>query len=46
MEYKNKQFKVFEKENESQFNDYRDENIAEKEKYINKKLSNLSLHKI
>ena len=37
MEYKNKHFKVFEKEYESQFNDYRDENIEEKEKYINEK---------
>ena len=45
MEYKNKHFKIFEKEYESQFNDYRDENIEEKEKYINGKLSNLRLHK-
>ena len=46
MEYKNKRFKIFEKEYEDQFNDYRDETIAEKEKYINEKLSNLRLHKI
>ena len=46
MEYKNKHFKVFEKKYESQFNDYRDENIEETEKYINEKLSNLRLHKI
>ena len=46
MEYKNKHFKVFEKEYESQFNDYRNENVEDKEKYINEKLSNLRLHKI
>ena len=46
MEYKNKHFKIFEKEYESQFDDYRDENVEEKEKYINEKLSNLRLHKI
>ena len=37
MEYKNKHFKIFEKENEDQYNDYRDEDVEEKEKYINKK---------
>ena len=46
MEYKNKHFKIFEKEYEHQFNDYRDEDIEEKEKNINEKLSNLRLHKI
>ena len=46
MEYKNKHFKIFEKEYEDQFDDYRDENMEEKEKYINKKLSELRLHKI
>ena len=46
MEYKNKHFKIFEKEHEDQFNDYRDENIEEKGKYINEKLSNLRLHKV
>ena len=45
IEYKNKHFKIFEKEYEDHFNDYRDENIEEK-KYINEKLSNLGLHKI
>ena len=45
MEYKNKHFKIFEKEYEDQFNDYRDEDVEEKEKYINEKLSNLRLHK-
>ena len=47
MEYtKNKHFKIFEKEYESQFNDCRHENIEEKENYINEKLGNLRLHKI
>ena len=46
MEYKNKHFKIFEKEYEKQFNDYRDENVQEKEEYINEKLSNLRLHKV
>ena len=46
MEYKNKHFKIFEKEYESKFYDYRDEVIDEEEKYINEKLSNLRLHKI
>ena len=46
MEYKNKHFKIFEKEYGSQFNDYRDENEEEKEKHINEKLSNLRLHKL
>ena len=38
MEYKNNHFKIFEKEYESQFDDYRDENVEEKELYINKKI--------
>ena len=46
MEYKNKHFKIFEKEYEDQFDDYRDEDVEEKEKNINKKLSELRLHKI
>ena len=46
MEYENKHFENFEKEYEDQFNDYRDEDIEEKEKYINEKLSNLRLHRI
>ena len=46
MEYKNKHFKIFEKEYENQFDDYRDEDEEEKEKYINEKLSELRLHKI
>ena len=38
--------KYLKKKYESQFNDYRDEDVEEKEKYINKKLSELRLHKI
>ena len=46
MEYKSKHFKIFEKEYEDRFDDYRDENVEEKEKYINENLSELRLHKI
>ena len=46
MEYRNKHFKTFEKESEDQFDDYTDENVEEKEKDINKKLSELRLNKI
>ena len=46
MEYKNKHFKIFEKEYEDQFDEYRDEDIEGKEKYINEKLINLRLHRI
>ena len=46
MEYKNKHFKIFEKEYEDQFDDYRLENVEEKEKYINEKLSKFRLYKI
>ena len=35
MEYENKHFKIFEKKYEDQFNGYRDENVENKEKYIN-----------
>ena len=41
---KNKHFKIFEKENENQFNDYKDEDINEKEKYTNEKLIELPIH--
>ena len=44
MKYKNEHFKIFEKEYENQFSDYRNENIEEKEKYINEKLSDLPIH--
>ena len=46
MEYKNKHFKIFEKEYENQFDDYRNENVEEKEKYINEKLSQLPIHQL
>ena len=46
MEYKDKHFKIFEKKFENQFNDFRDENVTEKEKYINERLSSLRLHKM
>ena len=46
MEYKHKNFKIFEKEYESQFSDYRHENVEEKGKCINEKINNLRLHKI
>ena len=46
MEYKNKHFKIFEKEYEDRFDDYRDEDEEEKGKYINEKLSELRLHNI
>ena len=46
LKYKNKHFKIFEKEYEDQIDEYRDENVDEKEKYINQKLSELRLHKI
>ena len=44
--YKKKYYDIYEKEYESQFNDYRDEDEEEKEKYINEKLGNLKLHKL
>ena len=46
MEYKNKHFKICEKDNESKFSDYRDEDVEEKEKYINEKLSQLPVHQL
>ena len=43
-EYESKQRKIIENEHDSQFKDYRDINQKDKEKYVNKKLSNLSIH--
>ena len=37
MEYKNKHFKIFEREYEDQFDDYGNENVEEEEKFINEK---------
>ena len=44
--YKNTHFKIFDKEYENQFNDYRDEDEEEKEKSINEKLSKLAIHQL
>ena len=46
MEYKNKRFKIFEKEFKDHFDDYRDEDVKKKENYINEKLGNIRLHKL
>ena len=46
LSYKNKPFKIIEKEYEINFNDYRDEDVEEKEKYINEKLSKLPIHQL
>ena len=46
LRYKKKHYEKFEKEYGSRFNDYRDEDEEEKEKYINKKLGDLRLHKL
>ena len=46
MKYRNEHFKIFEREYESHFSDYRKENIEEKEKYINEKLSDLLIHQL
>ena len=46
MNYTNKHYKIFEKEYESIFRDYRDENVEEKEKNINEKLSELPIHQL
>ena len=46
LRYKKKYYDIYEKEYENQFNDYRDEDLDEKEKYINEKLGNLKIHKL
>ena len=46
LKYKKKHYDIFEKEYENQFNDYRDENEEDKERYINEKIGNLTLHKL
>ena len=43
MNFENKHFKVFDKEYESIFSEYRDEDIEEK-KDINEKLNELPIH--
>ena len=46
LKYKKKHYEIFEKEYEDQFDDYRNEDVEEKEKFINEKLSSLRLHRI
>ena len=46
MKYKNEHFKIFEKEYEHQFNDHREENVEEKDKYFNENLSDLPIHQL
>ena len=46
LNYKNKHFEIYEKEFENHFNDYRDEDVQEKEKFINEKLSQLPIHQL
>ena len=46
LKYKKKHYEMFEKEYENNFDDYRNEDADEKEKYINEKLSNLRLQKL
>ena len=46
LKYKDKYFKIYEKEYEAQFDDYRHENVEDKEKYIDQKLGELRLHKL
>ena len=45
-EYKNEYLDIFEKEYESKFNDYRDEDEEEKENFINENLSKLPIHQL
>ena len=46
MNYRNDHFKIFEKEYESTFHEYRYEDLEEKENYINNKLGELPIHKL
>ena len=46
LNYKNEHFEIREKEYENQFNEYRDEDVDEKEKYNNEKLSQLPIHQL
>ena len=46
MKYKNKHFKIIEKEYENQFNFYRKDNVDEKEKHIIEKLGQLPVHQL
>ena len=46
LNYRNKHFKIYEKENEKQFNDYRDEDVEEKEKFVDEKSSKFPIHQL
>ena len=46
LNYKNKHLNIYENEYENQFNDFRDEDVVEKEKFINEKLSQLPIHQL
>ena len=46
LQYKNKYLKTCGKEYESNFNNYRDEDVEEKENYINEILSQLPIHQL
>ena len=46
LKYKNKHFKILEKDYESKFNDYCDEDVEKNEKFINEKLSKLPIHQL
>ena len=46
LKYKKKHYEIFKKEYENQFSDYRHENADDREKYINKKLGDLTIHKL
>ena len=46
MDYKKIHFKIFEQEYEDQFDDYREENVVEKEKYINETLTQLRIQQL
>ena len=46
LRYKKKYYDIYEKEYESQFDDYRHGNEDDKENYINEKLGNLRIHKL
>ena len=46
LNYKNKRFRIIEKEFKNNFNDYKDEDVEEKEKYDNEKLSALPIHQL
>ena len=46
LNYKNEHYKIFESEFESNFSDYRAENVEEKAKYINEKFSHIPIHQL